>query len=132
MLERVDVQIPSNVGEGTLQLVVADAAMTSAIERRDARDGFVPRDLDQLIRALNGIRKNNRLYIRLSRPDRSSAIVAGEYLSSLPPSVLNVMGADQSSASFIPIRNSLLWEHELVTEFSVTGSRLLQITVKNP
>ena len=81
---------------------------------------------------LNALRKNNRLYIRLSRPGGGGAIVAGEYLSSLPPSVLNVLEADQSSASFIPLNSSLLWEHELTTEYSMTGSRVLEITVKNP
>ena len=58
--------------------------------------------------------------------------MAGEYMSSLPPSVLNVLEADQSSGNYIPIRNSMLWEAEMVTEYSVTGSRVLEITVKNP
>ncbi len=132
ILERVDVEIPSNVGEGKLQLLVADGSTISTIERRQTRNGFVPRSLDQLIRALNGLRKNNRLYVRLNRPGGGGAIVAGEYLSSLPPSVLNVLEADQSSASFIPLHNSMLWEHELVTDYSISGSRTLEITVKNP
>ena len=55
------------------------------------RQPFVPKDLDQLIRAINGLRRNNHVYSRLMRPD-SGAIVAGEYLQSLPPSVLSVLG----------------------------------------
>lgn len=131
-LEQIDVEIPSNVEDGQLQLLIADANTMSAIERRLIHANFEPRSFDQLIRALNGLRKNNRLYVRLNRPDRGGAIVAGEYLSSLPPSVLNVLEADQSSASFIPLRSSTLWEHELVTDFSVSGSRVLELTVKNP
>jgi len=75
------------------------------------------------------LRKNNRLYVKLTRPDREGAIVAGEYLSALPPSILNVLQADRSSASYIPISGSTLWEYELVTDYSVTGARSLEITV---
>jgi hypothetical protein len=131
-LNEYDIDIPSNAEEGPLRLLVADAGTISTIERRMTRSGFEPRNLNQLIRALNGIRKNNRLYVRLSRPNREGAILAGEYMSSLPPSVLNVLEADQSSGNYIPIRNSMLWEGEMVTEYSVTGSRVLEITVKNP
>jgi hypothetical protein len=131
-LDEYDIDIPSNAEEGQLQLLVADAGTISTIERRMTRSSFEPRNLNQLIRALNGIRKNNRLYVRLSRPNREGAILAGEYMSSLPPSVLNVLKADQSSGNYIPIRNSMLWEGEMVTDYSVTGSRVLEITVKNP
>jgi hypothetical protein len=131
ILETVDVEVPANVGEGTLTLLVADATTISGLERRESRDRFEPNNLDQLIRALNGLRKNNRLYVKLMRPDREGAIVAGEYLSSLPPSVMNVLQADRSSASYIPISTSTLWEYELVTDYSVTGARQLEITVGN-
>ena len=132
ILKKVDVEIPPNVGEGKLRLLVADAATLSSIERRETRGGFVPRSLDQLIRALNGLRKNNRLYLRLSRPDRGGAIVAGEYLSALPPSVLAVLEADSSSGSYVPVASSTVWEHEVVTDYSVHGSRVLELMVKNP
>jgi hypothetical protein len=132
ILETVEVAVPTNVGEGKLQLLVADANTISAIEKRLIQARFEPRNLNQLIRALNALRKNNRLYVRLNRPGRGGAIVAGEYLSSLPPSVLNVLEADQSSASFIPVSSSTLWEYELITGYSVRGSRVLEITVKNP
>ncbi len=131
VLKTVDVAIPTNVGEGKLKLLVADATTISAMERREAHNRFEPRNLDQLIRALNALRKNNRLYVKLTSPDREGAIVAGEYLSSLPPSVMNVLKADRSSASYIPINSSTLWEYELVTDYSLSGARVLEITVGN-
>ena len=44
----------------------------------------------QLIRTFNKARRSNRLYVRLSAPDEG-AIVNGEPLTSLPPSVLAVL-----------------------------------------
>jgi len=130
MLETVDVTIPPNVRSGHLRLIVADAGTLSAVERREARQSFVPKDMNQLIRAINALRRNNCLYVRLSRADASGAIVAGEYMTSLPPSVLNVLRADESASGFTPLRNSTFWEHEIVTDYNVSGAQVLHLEVK--
>ena len=86
--------------------------------------------MSQLIRAINSLRKNNRLYVRLSRRGANGAIVAGEYLTSLPPSVISILQSDGSSSSnFTPLQSSTLWEHEVVTEYSVSGSQTLYLKV---
>jgi hypothetical protein len=129
VVESVDVTVPPHVRSGSLRLLVADAETLSSLERREARQPFVPKDLDQLVRAINSLRKNNRLYLRLSRADASGAIVAGEYLTSLPPSVLGVLEADDSSSGFTPLGTSTFWEHEVKTDYSVSGSRMLNLEV---
>ena len=130
LLETVDVNIPSNIPSGRVSLMIADASTLSAVERREARQGFVPKDMSQLVRAINALRKNNRLYVRLSRADAAGAIVDGEYMSSLPPSVLTVLETDTSGSGFTPLRNSTFWEHELVTDYNVSGARVLSLEVK--
>ena len=130
VLESVDVTVPSNARDGKMRLMIADASTISTVERREARQAFVPKDMNQLVRAINALRKNNRLYVRLSRTNSNGAIVDGEYLASLPPSVMNVLQSDESSSGFTPLRNSTLWEHEVVTDFEVSGARLLELNVK--
>jgi hypothetical protein len=129
ILESVDVTVPPHIRSGSLRLMVADAETLSSVERRESRQGFVPKDMDQLIRAINSLRKNNRLYLRLSRTDASGAIVAGEYLTSLPPSVMGVLEGDDSSSGFTPLGTSTFWEHEIVTDYSVSGARILNLEV---
>jgi hypothetical protein len=129
ILESVDVTVPPHIRSGSLRLMVADAETLSSVERREARQAFVPKDLDQLVRAINSLRKNNRLYVRLSRNDAAGAIVAGEYLTSLPPSVMGVLEADDSSSGFTPLGSSTFWEHEIVTDYSVSGARILNLDV---
>ena len=51
-----------------------------------------PRSVAQMIRALNKARRNNTLYVKLLGSD-AGAVVNGELLSSLPPSVLGVLEA---------------------------------------
>jgi len=129
ILESVDVTVPPHIRSGSLRLMVADAETLSSVERREARQAFVPKDLDQLVRAINSLRKNNRLYVRLSRTDAAGAIVAGEYLTSLPPSVMGVLEADDSSSGFTPLGTSTFWEHEIKTDYSVSGARILSLEV---
>jgi hypothetical protein len=131
MLQSVDLTIPPHIRSGSLRVMVADASTLSSVERREARQEFVPRDMEQLVRAINSLRKNNRLYVRLSQVNASGAIVAGEYLTSLPPSVLSVLESDESGSGFIPLASSTFWEHEIVTDYSVSGAQILQLRVTN-
>ncbi len=81
-----------------------------------------------MIRALNNARKNNRLYVRLLAPD-AGAVINGESLSSLPPSVLDVIEADRNSGDFVPLRNTTLGEWDVLTDYAVVGSRLLTVSI---
>jgi hypothetical protein len=92
------------------------------------RQAFVPKDLDQLIRAINGLRRNNHLYFRLLQPEEG-AIVAGEFLQSLPPSILSVMGTAQGDG-VVPMRTASVWEYDLHTDYAVSGSRTLTLTLE--
>jgi hypothetical protein len=129
LTETIPVSIPASAPAGSYTVLVADADALTAMEQREMRQPFVPRDLDQLIRAINGLRRNNQIYTRLLRAD-DGAIVSGEYLQSLPPSVLSVLGARNESGSVIPIRTAAVWELALPTEYAVSGSRSLSLSVE--
>jgi hypothetical protein len=124
----IPVEVPESAREGTYSLLVADGAAMTAVEQREMRQAFDPRDLDQLIRAINGLRRNNHLYARLMRADEG-AIVGGEYLQSLPPSVLSVLGGGEHGGNVVPLRTAAVWEYDLTTDFAVTGSRVISLNV---
>jgi SpoIVB peptidase S55 len=127
--ETIPVVIPAAAPAGTYTLLIADAAGLDEMEQREMRQPFVPRDLDQLIRAINGLRHNNHVYARLLRND-DGAIVSGEFLQSLPPSVLSVLGATGQAGNVIPIRTASVWDFDLPTDYAVSGSRLLTLNVE--
>jgi hypothetical protein len=126
--ETIPVRIPDNAPPGAYSLVVADGTTLSEIEQREMRQPFVPRDLDQLVRAISSLRHNNRIYARLVRSDEG-AIVAGEYLMSLPPSVLKVLGAAEPGGQVVPIRTAAVWDATLPVEYVFSGYRVLPLTV---
>jgi hypothetical protein len=127
VVRTVPMDIPANAS-GSLQVMVSDGSRLAQWERREIRQPTEPRSVPQLIRALNTARKNNRLYVRLLASD-AGAVISGEPLSSLPPSVLGVLEADRSSGDFVPLRSATLGEWDLPTEYAVTGSRTLTITL---
>jgi hypothetical protein len=127
--ETIPVVVPQSASAGTYSLLVADAASITAMEQREMRQAFVPKDLDQLIRAINGLRRNNHVYARLLRAEEG-AIVGGEYLQSLPPSVLSVLGGSDEAGNVIPLRTAAVWDFDLPTDYAVTGARVLTLNVQ--
>lgn len=127
-LETIPLRIPENAAAGAYSLVVADGSTLSQIEQREMRQPFVPRDLDQLVRAIAALRQNDRIYARLVRTDEG-AIVAGEYLQSLPASVLAVLGASQPGGQVVPIQTAAVWDVALPTQYAFSGYRVLPLTV---
>jgi hypothetical protein len=85
-----------------------------------------PTSVAQMLKVLNQSRRNNRVYVRLLT-GTPGAVVNGEALTSLPPSVLAVLEGDRSSGSFAPIRSAALGEWELAMDSAITGTRVLTI-----
>jgi hypothetical protein len=126
-IRTVPIDIPANA-TGALSLLVADGAQLAQIERRELRPGTEAQSLNQMIRALNRARKNNRLYVKLLSAE-PGAVVKGEALSQLPPSVLAVFEADRSGGHVVPLRSATIGDWEIVTDHAVSGSRRLTINI---
>jgi hypothetical protein len=127
--ESLPLLVPASAAPGDYTLLVADADTVNALEQREMRQPFAPRDMGQLLRALNSLRADNRLYARLTRPDEG-AIVAGEYLPSLPGSVLSVLRGSDQGANVVPIATTTVWAADLATDHAISGARHLTLTVE--
>jgi hypothetical protein len=126
VLRTVPIDIPANA-RGNLSILVSDGSRLSQTEMRETRP-TEPRTVPQLIRTLNKGRRNSTLYIKLLGSD-AGAVVNGELLSSLPPSVLAVLEADRSGGSFNPLHSATLGEWEIPTDHAVSGVRTLTVNV---
>jgi hypothetical protein len=127
--ETLQVAIPASAPTGSYTLLVSDAATMDAIEQRETRQGFMPRDMGQLLRALNRLRAGSRIYARLTRPG-GGAVVGGEYLPALPGSVLSVLSSADQGTGVVPLAASTVWAGELDTERAVSGWRQVAVSVE--
>jgi hypothetical protein len=127
-ISTVAIDIPANVS-GSLSILVTDGNQLNAMEQRELRRSLDPQTVAQMVRLLNDTRRNNRIYIRLLT-GTPGAVVNGEAMRALPPSVLGVLESDRNGGSFTPIRSATVGEWELPMQSAVTGSRLLTIQVE--
>jgi hypothetical protein len=124
------VKVPENASPGPLTMLVADGGSLMALDEQEEGENLVPRDLTQLIRFINNLRKNDRLYVRFYRQE-AGAVVKGEGLPGLPPSILSMLKSDRKAGAITTIRTSTLIEYELqAIDYIVTGARALKIQVK--
>jgi hypothetical protein len=122
----VPVQIPPNA-HGSVSIMVTDGSRLSQWEARELQvQPLQARGVPQMIEVLNRARKNNRIYVRLVTRD-GGAIVKGESLAALPPSVLSVMESDRDGGNFRPLQSALLGEWEISADYAVSGSRTLTL-----
>jgi hypothetical protein len=124
-ISTIPIEIPANAA-GQVTVMVTDGKQLNQIEQRELRQSVQPQSVAQMIKTLNQTRRNNRIYVRLIT-GTPGAVVNGEAMTSLPPSVLSVLEGDRSGGSFTPIRSATLGEWDLAMDSAISGTRALTI-----
>jgi hypothetical protein len=128
--EKYPVRIPDGMTPGPLKIMVGDGITITRQDARTETAEFIPRNVGQLVRAINNLKKNDRLYIRLFR-EQQGAVIGGQGLPGLPPSLLALYDSKKTSGDVQPIKQVVFVEHELpATEFVITGQRVIEINIK--
>lgn len=128
--ERIPVDVPDSVNDKTLSLVVGSGASINALQAHLSPMSSAPRDLHQLVRALNRMRRNNRVYALLMSPQRSFVLHGDEYPSP-PPSLIQTFLADPAvSSNVIFTGSSVVGDFETKPcPFAVRGQKTLILKV---
>ena len=130
-IQRYPVKIPDDMTPGPLQILIGDGLSILQDDEGSGLDEFVPKSLSQLIKAINNIKRNDRLYVRLYR-EQGGAVIAGEGLPGLPPSLLALYSAEKTSGEIKSIRKVIYVEHELTpTDFVLKGQQVIRVNVKS-
>jgi hypothetical protein len=124
----IPIRIPDG-SSGPLSLTVSDGARLAVSERIEQRPPSPSDSVPQLIRAFNEARRNNRIYVKLTRAT-SGAIVAGEREPALPPSVLAVIEGAQPGAVVQPLSSAVVGEWDVPSDVAITGQRTLPVVVR--
>lgn len=129
--ETYPVKIPEAVQPGPLKISVGDGlTLTRADSKLNDGGEFIPRDLRQLVKAINNLKKNDRLYIRLFREEKG-AVIGGEGMPHLPPSLLALYGSNRTSGDVRPINRSVYVEHELpATDGVLAGHQVIEVEIE--
>jgi hypothetical protein len=125
-VQRIPLEIPNDAALGQLLVFVGDG---NALQEGSAAKAFVPQDLSQLVRAINTVKKSDRLYVKLFRITPGAVIGTSE-LPNLPPSVVATLNSDRTSGGYTPTVLSPVFEMELPpAEFVISGQQLIAIDI---
>lgn len=125
-VQRIPIQIPDDAALGQLLVFVGDGG---ALQEGSPTKAFVPQDLGQLVRAINTMKKSDRLYVKLFRITPGAVIGTSE-LPNLPPSVVATLNSDRTSGGYTPTVLSPVFEMELPpAEFVISGQQLIAIDI---
>jgi hypothetical protein len=132
VVEKIPVDIPASVSDKNLSLVVGSGVTLNALQNRLTPISTTPRDLHQLVRALNRMRRNNRLYVLLMTPQRSLTLQGEEYPSP-PPSLVQTFLSDPAVSSNVIYGNaSVIGDYQTeATKYTIQGEKTLYLKVEN-
>jgi hypothetical protein len=130
-LHEVGILAPHLPSGSEFQLAIGDAESMHQIEMSQYKKGtFIPRSLDQLIRILNNLRKNNRIYFKIiaSKP---GLFLKGEEMPNLPPTMKSMFSSPRAAASApTELNQSTLSEYQLPLLYVFNGAVMIPIKIK--
>ncbi|MEE9226176.1 MAG: hypothetical protein V3U66_00400, partial [Acidobacteriota bacterium] len=123
----LEIEIPEEEPPGRILLQVGNGLELS---HRDygSRDS-PPRDLPQLIRLINHLRSNDKVYVFLTRPGRET-VIRGERFSHLPPSKASLLLEPQINEDILFLPERRILEDAIETDHVITGHRSLVLVVR--
>ena len=125
-VQRIPVTIPAGTPAGPLSLIVGDGFV---LQQASASRQFVPRDLSDLIRTINKIKKPDRLYVQTGRTTQG-AIIGSNEMPNLPPSVLATLNNERTAGGIKPVVQTIVSETEVApAEFIIGGQQTITIEV---
>jgi hypothetical protein len=125
-VQRIPITIPKDTPAGTLLVSIGDGG---SVQQVSASRAFVPKNLGELVKTINAVKKNDRLYAQTYRIT-NGAIIGAKEMPNLPPSVLATLNNDRTAGGFTPTVLTVLTEQEIApADYVITGQQVLTIEV---
>jgi hypothetical protein len=127
---QVEYQVPIGAQPGPLFFTVADANVTNIADFRQTLTA-TPRSVGQLFGTVNGLRPNNKAYVRVWRAEPAFQLDGADLPSPPPSAVLVLEGSVAAVAGIAQTRNSRIGEIELdAGSMVVSGVKTIQVEIK--
>ena len=119
-------QIPADAPAGKVKITVGDG---NALQSASASRYFVPENLGDLVKTINELKKNDRLYVQANRVTKG-AIIGSSEMPNLPPSVLATLNTDRTAGGIKQTVETVLTETEIApADFLISGQQSLEIEI---
>jgi len=131
VLQEVTIPVPPLPAGSDFHLYIGDAASMYNLEMSQYKSrGFVPRSLSQLIRILNNLRKNNRIYFKIIAA-KPGLFLKGEELPNLPLTMKSMFLSPRASATApTELNKSTLREYQFAVPHVFKGEALIPLKIR--
>jgi hypothetical protein len=127
--EQVTIKAPSLKPGSVFYLMAADAMEVTEFDTKFMKSVYFPTKLNSLIRAINNIRKSNRIYLKIFVPLQGVFINGFEY-SYLPASISNVLLFNSISKDQSNVQISTIAEYQYEIPAVVSGKKIFKLSIK--
>jgi hypothetical protein len=127
--EQVSIKAPSLKPGSVFYLMAADAMEVTEFDTKFIKTTYFPNKLKSLIRAINNIRKNNRIYLKIFVPSQGVFINGFEY-PYLPSSMSNVLLYNSISKDQTNVQISTIAEYQYEIPAVVSGKKIFKLAIK--
>ena len=121
--------IPPTMQEGTYRIIVGDGNAIGAAENRMVNGQIKLKNLEHMIRIINTMRSNFKLYAMTYR-EEEGVLLEGDFFPNLPPSALSVVKSNKAEHNFVGLSGTILDERKIETEYQVSGNKVLTFKIK--
>ena len=111
------------------RLLIADKKEIGKFEAKNIKSSFFPSTLNSLIRAINNIRKNNRIYIKIIVPEKGM-FVKGYEFSNLPSGLRNLYDYNSAVKNRAEIKFSTIEDFQMEVPVIITGKKLFKLKIR--
>lgn len=129
MVENINIKAPNLKPGSSFYVMVADKNEMISFDSRNVRSSFFPVKLSSLIRIINNLRKNNRIYVKVLSPSRGLFIRGHEY-ANLPQSYRNLYQFNTATNDLSEMKFSTLQEYQMELPAVVEGKKLFKLKIK--
>lgn len=127
--EQITIKAPNLKPGSVFYLLVADAGEVTDFDTKAIKTAYFPTKLSALIRAINNIRRNNRIYLKIFVPAQGIFIKGFEY-SYLPSSMSNVLLYNSLAKDQANMALSTIAEYQYEVPAVVSGKKIYKLVIK--
>jgi len=128
-VEGVRLKAPMLKENSEFTLMIADKKAIGKFESKNIKTSFFPSTLNSLIRAINNLRKNNRIYVKMTVPEKGMFLKGYEF-SNLPSGLRNLYNYNSAVRNQTEIKYSSLEDYQMEVPVIITGKKVFTLKIR--
>jgi len=125
----IQIKTPMLTAGTNFYILIGDRNAISRFDAQNIKSSYFPPDVSSLIRAINNIRKGNRIYVKVFTSQKGLFLKGREY-SNMPESLTSLYKSQSISKESSLMTYSTLMEYQMKTKVVVSGKKMFKLMIR--